>query len=244
MSTVNVNASRYRDVVRYHLVQRFNYAILPWAVLAFVFLIDVVVIELTPAGHTSHRWVGGLASVFVIGFVLGIQSAHRSLPFGLALGLSRRTYFLGTALLAVALAAVVGVLAVVGQAIERATDGWGINMGFFRVPYILNGPWYSTWLTSFVFLTFLYVYGMWVGLVYRRWNLIGTVAFVAAAGDGARDRGGHCHRVSRLASRWPLLHHRWRRRSDRSARGARGRAARRRICHDAPGNGLSTVVSV
>ncbi|HEY3925058.1 MAG TPA: hypothetical protein VGL75_10900 [Acidothermaceae bacterium] len=179
MSTY-VNASRYRDVVRYHLVSRFNYAILPWAVLAFVFLIDVLVIELTPAGHTSHRWVGGLASVFVIGFVLGIQSAHRSLPFGLALGLSRRTYYLGTALLAVALAAIVGVLAAVGQEVERATNGWGINMGFFRVPYILNGPWYSTWLTSFVVLTFLYVYGMWVGLVYRRWNLIGMVAFVAA----------------------------------------------------------------
>ena len=179
MSTY-VNVNRYRDVVRYHLVQRFNYAILPWAVLAFVFLVDVAVIEMTPAGHSAHRWVGGLASVFVIGFVLGIQSAHRSLPFALALGLSRRTYYLGTALLAVALAAIVGVIAVVGQEVERATGGWGINMGFFRVPYILNGPWYSTWLTSFVVLTFLYVYGMWVGLVYRRWNLIGTVAFVAA----------------------------------------------------------------
>ena len=83
-------------------------------------------------------------------------------------------------MLAVALAAVVGVVTTVGQAIERATGGWGMHMGFFRVPYILNGPWYLTWLTSFVALTLLFVYGMWFGLVYRRWSLVGLVAFIAA----------------------------------------------------------------
>jgi hypothetical protein len=172
--------STYVNVARYHLLQRVNYLILPWAILAFVFLVDVVILSLTPAGHASHRYVGGLASIFVLAFVLGAQSVARSLPFGLALGLSRRSYYLGTALLAVALAAVVGVVATVGQAIERATGGWGIRMGFFRVPYILNGPWYLTWLTSFVALTLLYVYGMWYGLVYRRWSLIGLVGFMAA----------------------------------------------------------------
>ena len=172
--------STYVDVARYHLIQRFNYRILPWAVLVFVFLIDVVILAITPAGHSTHRYVGGLGSIFVIAFILGIQSVAQALPFGLALGLSRRTYYLGTVLLAVALAAIVGVLASAGQAIERGTGGWGIHMGFFRVPYILNGPWYLTWLTSFVAVTLLYVYGMWFGLVYRRWSLMGLVAFAAA----------------------------------------------------------------
>src|ERR1700722_12489977 len=92
--------TNYINVARYHLVQRFNYLILPWAILAFVFVVDVVILALTPAGHGSHRYVGGLASLFVISFTLGLQSVARSLPFGLALGLSRRTYYLGTALLA------------------------------------------------------------------------------------------------------------------------------------------------
>ena len=52
-------------------------------------------------------------------------------------------------------------------------------MGFFRVPYILQGPWYLTWLTSFVALALLFVYGMWFGLVYRRWALVGLVGFIA-----------------------------------------------------------------
>jgi hypothetical protein len=170
----------YINVARYHLVQRLNFLILPWAILSFVFLIDVIVLALTPAGHSAHRYVGGLGSIFVLAFVLGVQSVAKSLPFGLALGVSRRSFYLGTALLAVAFAAVVGVVATVGQALERASGGWGLSMGFFRVPFILNGPWYLTWLTSFVVLTLLFVYGMWYGLVYRRWSLLGLAAFAAA----------------------------------------------------------------
>jgi hypothetical protein len=169
----------YVTVIRYHLVQRFNYIILPWAVLAFVFGLDAIILSLTPAGHSSHRYVGGLASIFLVVCILGGQSVAQALPYGLALGLSRRTYYLGTALLAVGLAAVVSTVATIGQVIERATGGWGMRMGFFRVPYILDGSWYLTWLTCFVVLTLLYVYGMWFGLVYRRWSLPGLAAFVA-----------------------------------------------------------------
>ena len=48
------------------------------------------------------------------------------------------------------------------------------------MPYLLDGPWYRTWLTSVVGLTLLFVYGMWYGRVYRRWNILGLVAFIAA----------------------------------------------------------------
>ena len=53
-------------------------------------------------------------------------------------------------------------------------------MYFFRVTYLLNGPWYLTWLTCFVGLTLLFVFGMWFGLIYRRWNVPGLLAFIAA----------------------------------------------------------------
>jgi hypothetical protein len=169
----------YINVARYHLVQRFNYLILPWAVMAFAFVVDVVILSTTPAGHGAHRYVYGLASIAIVVFTLGAQSVAQSLPFGLALGLSRRSYYVGTVLLALAFAVVVGALTTVGQALERGTGGWGLKMGYFRVPYLLNGPWYFTWLTTFVAITLLFVYGMWFGLVYRRWNLVGLVVFVA-----------------------------------------------------------------
>jgi predicted lysophospholipase L1 biosynthesis ABC-type transport system permease subunit len=92
-----------------------------------------------------------------------MQTIGRSLPFGLTLGASRRSFYSGTALLGMALALVSGLVLTALQAIERATDGWGLSMHFFRVPYLLNGPWYATWLTSAVGLFALFVYGMWHG---------------------------------------------------------------------------------
>lgn len=50
------------------------------------------------------------------------------------------------------------------QAIEAGTGGWGVNLNFFRVPWLLNGSWYTTLLTSFVLLVLMFVYSMWYGL--------------------------------------------------------------------------------
>lgn len=181
-------------VARYHLVRPVLVLGVPWAFLAFSFAVNLIVFRfipvsyhpavtghgLAPVADTAHRDTGGMASVFVIFFIIGLVCISRSLPFGLALGVSRRSYYAGTALFAVALAAIDGLVLTAAQAIERVTGGWGVSMNFFRVPYVLGGPWYLTWLTSFVVLTLLFVYGMWFGIVYRRWNLIGTAAFIAA----------------------------------------------------------------
>ncbi|MBL7502610.1 ABC transporter permease [Frankia sp. CNm7] len=163
------------NVARYHLIQWQLYFLLPWGIMMFSFAVNLVVASQIPNTDT-----GGLATIYVWVFIGGLFSTFKSLQFGLALGISRRSYYLGTAGLAVALAAGYG-LALTGlQAIEAATDGWGQNLGFFRVGYILDGPWYLTWLTSFVCLALMFVYGMWFGIVYRRWSVLGMTSFVAA----------------------------------------------------------------
>jgi hypothetical protein len=172
--------STWVKVARYHLIRPVVVLGVPWAILAFDFAVNWIIFRFTPVNGTANRVTGGVASVFVMLFIIGLIAISRSLPFGLALGVSRRAYYAGTALLGAAFAAADGLVLTVAQAIERATNGWGVSMHFFRVPYVLDGPWYLTWLTSFVTLALLFVYGMWFGTVYRRWNLIGTLAFVAA----------------------------------------------------------------
>jgi len=168
------------SVARYHLADRVNFVGIPWCILALAFGLDVAILAAGRAQPGSPHSVGGLATIYVFLFAGGLACVARSLPFGLALGLSRRSYYLGTMLLAAGLAAVYG-LALTGlQAIERATGGWGISMHFFQVPYLLSGPWYLTWLTSSVGLALVFVYGTWFGLVFQRWNLIGLAAFAAA----------------------------------------------------------------
>ncbi len=171
----------WRDVARYHLVLPWLALGLPWAILAISFTVNLVIFSFVPqVPNATPNYTGGVASIYLFFLVIGINSIGRSLPFGLALGVSRRSFYTGTALLGVAVAFVDGLALTVLQAIERATDGWGANMHFFQVPYILDGPWYLTWLTSFVGLALLWVWGMWFGIVYRRWNLFGSVAFIAA----------------------------------------------------------------
>ena len=184
----------WRDVARYHLAMPWVVVGMPWAIMAFSFVVNLVIFSIVPASHhraltsqgvvevvsAPHNYTGAVAIVYCFFFAIGVSSIGRSLPFGLALGVSRRSFYSGTALLGVSLAVADGLALTALQAIERATDGWGVRMHFFRVPYILDGPWYLTWLTSFVVLAMLFVYGMWFGIVYRRWNLTGSAAFIAA----------------------------------------------------------------
>ncbi|WP_030908566.1 hypothetical protein [Streptomyces sp. NRRL F-5126] len=164
-------------VARYLLLDRVTYVVMPWAWGAFGFAIDVVILRLTPAGDTGQRWVGGLAAVFIVVFSAGVQTVARALPFALTLGVSRRTYYLGAGGLALAMAACFGLVVTLGQAVERATGGWGLHMAFFRVPYVLAGPWYMSWLTATTAFALLFVYGMWHGLVHRRAGMTGTTIF-------------------------------------------------------------------
>ena len=175
-----MNTSTWVKVARYHLVDRFSLTIGPWIIIVFDFVVFLAIVAMMgPARHPQSQ-SGALAAIYVVFVVIGARSVFKSLPFGLALGMSRRSYYAGTTLLAVVLAAVDGLALALLQAIERATNGWGMTLRFFRIPYLFSGPWYLTWLTSFVGLTLMFVYGMWFGLAYRRWNLTGLLTLAAA----------------------------------------------------------------
>ena len=169
--------STWVKVARFNLERPANYYALP-CILLFAFALGAIT-----AGHgpgPDHNASGFLFSFFSFFLLLGGLSIGRVLPFGLALGASRRSFYSGTALFGLALAVVSGLLLAALQAVERATSGWGLSLRFFRVPYLLNGPWYDTWLTSAVILFALFTYGMWSSIVQRRWGTNGTLAFIAA----------------------------------------------------------------
>jgi hypothetical protein len=161
-------------VARYDLMMRATYLVLP---LILPFTLGVA--ALTAGRSHSHEAPGYLLTLFLYFAVQGWQTVGRSLPFGLTLGASRRSFYSGTALLGLALALLSGLALTALQAVERATGGWGLAMHLFRVQYLLNGPWYDTWLTSAVGLFAVFAYGMWHGIVSSRWGVLGTVAFIA-----------------------------------------------------------------
>jgi hypothetical protein len=167
------------SVARYQWTNRLGLVILPWAILTLDFLIVVMIFGSLPAGHGQPRYAGALASIYVVLLVVGAGTIAQQLPFALALGVSRRSFYAGAALVTLAIAAVYGLGLTLLQLIERGTGGWGMNLHFFRVPYLLSGPWYVSWLTSFVGLALMLAWGMWFGIIYRRWNLVGLLSFIA-----------------------------------------------------------------
>lgn len=177
-------------------------------------------------GGTEPYHTRGLATIYVFLFVAALLSITRALPFGLALGVSVRTYYLGTVALAVTLAFVYGLALTVLEAIEQATGGWGASGRFFRVPWILDGPWYVPWLTSFVVLAALFS----TGLVRARLPALepDRPGDLPRRSDqrAARERAGRDLGPGLAGHRW-VLRHPQPPGVDRGARRA-GRRARRR----------------
>jgi hypothetical protein len=167
--------STWVKVARFNLERPTIYLMLP-CILPFSFAVGAVTTGRL-AGHDATHY---LPVFFVYFTLLGMQAIGRSLAFCLALGVSRRSFYSGTVLLGIALALVSGLVLTGLQALERVTGGWGLSMHFLRVPYLLDGPWYATWLTSAVCLFALFVYGTWYGIVHLRWGPLGTLAFVVA----------------------------------------------------------------
>lgn len=168
------------NVARYHMVDRLITIGLPWGVLAVAFLVNVVIFAVIVPETPQENYTGGVLAIYIFMLVLGAVTMTKSLPFAMALGISRRSYYFGTALLVGATGFVWGLVLTILNLVEGATGGWGLELHFFRVPWLLDGPWYLTWATSFVLLVLLFLYGMWYGLIYRRWNIPGMVVFVAA----------------------------------------------------------------
>lgn len=167
-------------VARIHVVDRITAFLLPWGVLALSFAVNITIHAMIPNSPDGGSVAGGVVALYIFLCVVGAVSVTRSLPFALTLGLSRKTYFLGTVTYVLALAAVYAAALTVLRVVERAAGGWGVNMRFFRLPWLLDGPLAQTWATSFVLLSLFFVYGLWLGLVHRRWGVPGMVAFVAA----------------------------------------------------------------
>ncbi|MHA6803455.1 ABC transporter permease [Salinifilum ghardaiensis] len=166
------------NVGRYLLIDRFQYAVLPPAVLALSFAINAVVSGVVASGE--QHFTGGIIALYVFLAVQGSVGMSQALPFAFSLGVSRRSYYLGALGLGVLVAAVYALGVAALQVVEAATGGWGLQMHFFRVPWVLDGPWPLTWLTAFAFMVLLFAYGMWWGLTYRRWRVLGAVCYLAA----------------------------------------------------------------
>jgi hypothetical protein len=178
---------RILAVTRLHFVNKWQIIYLPLTILTFVFLANLGIWAIVLAAaksdaartHTSEgfTYTGSIVYVFVYCFVIAVQAISRTFPFSLGYGVTRRHFYLGSALtfliLAVGLSAILTIMSV----IEIATNGWGLGGRVFAPSYFGDSEWAPRFLLFLLIFLFCLFTGSAIAAIYVRWRSIGMVVF-------------------------------------------------------------------
>lgn len=172
--------NRVLDVARIQLVAWPTAVGWPFGILTIAFLANLAIfgaIGDAPENSTT----GGLLSIYVVFFVTYLQSVTQVFPFLSGLSVTRRAFFAGTALLALAQSVLFAAVLVVMRLLEDATGGWGLSLEFFGMPYVRHDNLLVqlvVYAVPFVALAFL---GVFLGVVFKRWGSNGLFALTVLA---------------------------------------------------------------
>ncbi|WP_426563033.1 ABC transporter permease [Angustibacter sp. McL0619] len=167
---------------RLHLIA-FGYTIAwPWLILASSLAINLVIQALLDPASRAQGFSGGIASIYVVVAVWAYQTIAQIFPFALGAGVTRRAFAAGTGLVLVlgslAFAAVLTVL----RYLEGASDGFGVQLHFFRVPGLVQDNAAAQLVVYAVPFVLLGAVMMGVGVVHHRWRQHGVFALSVAVG--------------------------------------------------------------
>ncbi|GAB4082094.1 hypothetical protein GCU67_19630 [Modestobacter muralis] len=147
----------------------------PWLVVTTSFLINLAIWGMADvaekSGNTTNT--GGLASLYITVIVVFSQAMTQMFPLAMGLSLSRRTYYLGTAAAALVQSLGFGLGLTVLEAVEDATNGWGVGLHFWAGGGLdVGNP-----LLQLVVFTLPMIaacsIGLGIGVVFKRWGAAG-----------------------------------------------------------------------
>jgi hypothetical protein len=176
-------------VTRLHFVNKMAILYTPLVVLGGVFLINLaiwylIVVATGSNGLGSHTTVhlgysGAVSYIFVYFLVVAVQVISRTFPFALGFGVTRRDFYLGTALAFVILSVFFAAVLTIMSAIEVATNGWGVGGRMFAPLYFTDPSWILRFVMYLLVFLFVLFAGSAAASVYVRWRATGLIVFFA-----------------------------------------------------------------
>jgi hypothetical protein len=150
---------------------------MPWLIVGSSFAINWGIWSLADLQHQPGAdFTGGVLALYVTVAIVFIQAVTQLLPLAMGLSLSRRAYWLGTALVGVASALGYGIALAGLSAIEKATDGWGAGLNFWAPgPLQVDNFFLQIVVSGAPMLAFIFA-GIGVGVVSKRWGTNGVWA--------------------------------------------------------------------
>lgn len=153
---------------------------MPVMILAIAAVITYVIFAIIP-NNGQPMYGGGLNAPLWYFAVMGGQTVGLTLPFALALGVTRREYAIGSFLTAAVCGLALAALVTIGAAVEAATQGWGNNGYFFYLPWMWADGWFGALLLAASITWLFYVVGFGLIVVKNRtsmavmWIVIGAL---------------------------------------------------------------------
>ncbi|TVX98275.1 hypothetical protein [Cohnella terricola] len=170
--------SRVAGIVKTHLTDLWSWAMMPWLILGISFTVNVII----GASVGDKIETGGLSSIYVYMLVLGVGSVGQTFPFLIGFGARRKDYFLGTtATIALIGAGSVILLLILGY-VERQTGYWGIELHFFNISYVTDGPLIQKFWVLFSMMLHFFFVGFAISSIYRKFGRDGLFFFFIAFG--------------------------------------------------------------
>jgi hypothetical protein len=176
---------RITSVARLHLANPWTAIILPWMIMGFIFIGNLAIWAIilgaaSPEDRADIReglgYSGSTTYFFVYIMVLAVQAIAVTFPFALGYGVTRRDYYLGTALVFTVLSAMFSIGLTILAAIEDATGGWGMGGRLFTTFYF-GEDWLQRLFIFFVTFLFFFFVGMSAASIWVRWKANGLVAY-------------------------------------------------------------------
>jgi hypothetical protein len=171
--------NRSLAVARIHAMDHANVFVLPWAVLASSFVINVIIWLLLPeaAAHGS----GGILSLY--GLVVAMISVQisRGFPFQVGFGVTRRDFLTGTLLLVALYSLGSAVILTSLNLIEGATSGFGLGGRFFRAPWFTDVPDVQLLVIYALPMVFFAGLGMLYSAIWSRYKTTGIAVLTIAS---------------------------------------------------------------
>ncbi|MCS5734801.1 hypothetical protein [Herbiconiux daphne] len=186
-----LGGSRIIAVLRLNFVNRFAVLGLPWMILGFIFVVNLAIwwIIFSSVSDPADRadvseglqYSGASFYIFVYMAVVGVQAIAMTFPFALGYSVTRRDFWLGTALTFVVLSALYSAGMTLLAAIEVWTNGWGFGGRMFTALYFggTEAPWFERFFLFFAAFLFFFFVGAAIAAIYQRWRVNGMVVFTA-----------------------------------------------------------------
>ncbi|WP_442602338.1 hypothetical protein [Paenibacillus sp. KN14-4R] len=173
--------NRVLRIVNMHVQEKMGWFYLPLIILFSSFAINLLVgVSMkNEEGFSS----GGIASIFVYVLIIGVMVLAQTFPMAIGFSARRKDYFWGTSLMGflvcLGFSLVVFLLAIIEG---RWTEGWGVNLHFFNLPFISQLPLIQLFAVFFIIMLHQFFLGFVFSIIYKRVGRNGMFFFFIGLG--------------------------------------------------------------